>query len=93
MTTDTSTRGADLREAAIVQLRKKRGLQAHALAYVMVNLFLNAIWLFTEPGFYWPAIPLFGWGIGLAFHIWDVYSPARPTEEQITREMNRLAHR
>jgi hypothetical protein len=85
--------GSSLRELAITQLRKKRGLQAHVLAYVMVNLFLNAIWLVTMPGgFYWPVIPMIGWGIGLAFNIWDVYSRP-PTEERIEREMQRLVRR
>ena len=83
----------DLREQAITRLRKRRELQAHVLAYVMVNLFLNGIWLVTNPGgFYWPIFPLFGWGIGLAFHIRDVYSPETPAEEEIAREMQRLGH-
>ena len=82
----------ELRELAISQLRKKRGLQAHILAYLTVNLFLNAIWLLVMPGgFYWPVLPMLGWGIGLAFHIWDVYGPAQPTEQQIEQEMRRLS--
>jgi 2TM domain len=86
---------SELRQTAITQLRKKRGLQAHALAYVTVNVLLTALWLFTSGGeiFYWPMFPLFGWGIGLAFHVWDVYSPAVPSERRIEREMARLAHR
>jgi hypothetical protein len=75
------------------QLRKKRGLQAHLLAYVTVNLLINVIWLLTTPGgFYWPMFPLLGWGIGLAFNVWDVYAPT-PTETQIQREMTRLSKR
>jgi hypothetical protein len=35
---------------------------------------------------------MFGWGIGLAFNLWDVYSP-QPSEERIRAEMDRLAHR
>ncbi len=94
MTADIPTPGNDLRHVAITRLRKKRGLQAHALAYLMVNLFLNAVWMLTDfGGFYWPVIPMFGWGIGLAFHIWDVYSPDLPTEQQIDREIEHLAHR
>ena len=94
MTTDVSRPMApppdELREAAVTKLRKKRDLQAHALAYVMVNLFLNGIWMLIMPGgFYWPAIPMLGWGIGLAFNAWDVYAPT-PTESQIQREMQRL---
>ena len=89
MTTDMTPR-PELRDAAVKQLKKKRGLQAHLLAYVMVNLLLNALWFLTMPGgFYWPIFPLLGWGIGLAFNVWDVYAPA-PTESDIQREMRRL---
>ena len=89
MTTDLTSR-PELRDAAVKQLKKKRGLQAHLLAYVMVNLLLNALWFLTMPGgFYWPIFPLLGWGIGLAFNVWDVYAPA-PTESDIQREMRRL---
>jgi 2TM domain len=92
MTTQTSVPGGDLRQMAVTSLRKKRGLQAHALAYIAVNLFLNVIWfLFDRTGFYWPIFPMFGWGIGLAFNIWDVYSPQVPTEKQIDHEMQRLS--
>jgi hypothetical protein len=94
MTTDLGPQPAleqlALRDAAIKQLRKKRGLQAHVLAYVMVNLLINGVWWLTTPGgFYWPIFPLLGWGIGLAFNVWDVYAPT-PTENQIRREMDRL---
>jgi hypothetical protein len=94
MTTDVSRPLApapdELREAAVQRLRKKRDLQAHVLAYVMVNLLLNGIWFITTPGgFYWPIIPLLGWGIGMVFSVWDVYAPG-PTEDQIRREMSRL---
>lgn len=83
---------ADLRQLAITRLRKVRDLQAHLLAYILVNLFLNGIWLFTNPsGFYWPMFPLFGWGIGVAFHVWDVYAPETPPEDRIRREMDRLS--
>ena len=83
--------GADLREAAINQLRRKRALQAHLLAYVMVNLFLGGLWYFTTPGgFYWPMFALFGWGIGVAFHLWDVHSPNMFSEERIQAEVRRL---
>jgi hypothetical protein len=81
-----------LRKLAIEQLRKKRGLQAHVIAYVSVNLLLVAIWYSTGAHFFWPVFPMFGWGIGLAFNIWDVYMPERMTEDRIQREMQRLNH-
>jgi hypothetical protein len=82
----------DLRQRAIRRLEAKRGLMGHALAYVMVNLLLIAIWWTTSRGFFWPVFPLFGWGIGLAFHAWDVLSPA-PGPRQIEAEMERLRRR
>ena len=81
----------ELRQLAIEQLRKKRGLQAHAIAYFTVNAVLVGIWLVTTPsGFFWPIFLLLGWGIGLVFNIWDVYSPERWSEDRIQREMQRL---
>ncbi|GAA3337489.1 hypothetical protein GCM10020358_13960 [Amorphoplanes nipponensis] len=82
-----------LRQFAVDQLRKKRDLQAHLLAYLLVNAFLTTVWFLTDAGgFFWPVFPLFGWGIGVAFHIWDVYAPAEPAESRIQEEMKRLQH-
>jgi hypothetical protein len=80
----------DLRKLAINQLRKKRGLQAHIIAYVSVNLLLVAIWYFSGHGYFWPVFPILGWGIGVVFNIWDVYVPDRMTEERIQKEIRRL---
>jgi hypothetical protein len=79
----------ELREGAIARLRKKRELGAHLLAYVLVNGFLVAIWAMTGAGFFWPAFPVFGWGIGLVFHTLDVYR-REPSEERIRREITRM---
>lgn len=80
----------DLRRRAEKRLKAKRDLGAHLLAYVMVNAFLVAIWFMTSPdGFFWPVFPILGWGIGIAFNVWDVYSP-EPSEDRIRREMDRL---
>ncbi|MFF5290056.1 2TM domain-containing protein [Paractinoplanes globisporus] len=81
----------ELRAAAIARLRKRRDLGAHVLAYVLVNLFLNAIWWVTTPdGFYRPIFPMLGWGIGLVFHVWDVFVGSAPPEDAIQAEMNRM---
>jgi hypothetical protein len=80
----------DLRERALTQLRKKHEFHAHVAAYILVNSMLVAIYLLTDPGgFFWPIFPILGWGIGLFFHGWDVYT-APPREEQIRKEMERL---
>ena len=79
----------ELRQRAVKRLEDKRGLMAHCLAYVTVNMLLVAIWFTTSAGFFWPVFPIFGWGIGLAFHAWDVLWPA-PGPRQVEVEMERL---
>jgi hypothetical protein len=37
--------------------------------------------------------PIFGWGIGVAFHVWDVYFPESFSQNQVQREMARLRER
>lgn len=84
----------DLRMRAEKRLKAKRDLGAHLLAYVLVNAFLVVIWAMTlgPDGFFWPVFPILGWGIGVAFNVWDVYSP-EPSEDKIRAEMDRLRHR
>jgi hypothetical protein len=80
-----------LRDRATESLRKKSEFRTHLLAYVLINAFLVAIWVATGSGFFWPAFPIGGWGIGLVFHAWDVYAERPPTEARIREEMDRLA--
>jgi len=79
----------ELRRKAVERLQAKREFLAHLLAYVLVNVLLVVIWAVTGAGFFWPIFPILGWGIGLAFHAWDVYAK-EPNEEKIRREMDRL---
>lgn len=78
-----------LRERALKHLKDKRDLKAHLLAYVLVNLLLVSIWYTTGSGFFWPIFILFGWGIGIAFHIYDVVSP-EPGPAEVRAEMERM---
>jgi hypothetical protein len=80
-----------LRDQAEESLKKKSEFRTHLLAYVLINAFFVGIWVATGSGFFWPAFPIGGWGIGLAFHAWDVYAERPPSEERIRREMDRLA--
>ncbi|GAB2686642.1 2TM domain-containing protein [Thalassiella azotivora] len=82
----------ELRKAARERIDERRGLQAHLLAFVLVNAFLVVIWATTDGGFFWPLFPIFGWGIGLAFHVWGYLSPD-PTEAQVDAEMERMRRR
>lgn len=83
---------AELRARAVKRLEDKRGLTAHLIAYSTVNLLLVAIWYSTGADFFWPVFPIFGWGIGVAFHVWDVVWPAA-TEGAIQAEVERLRAR
>ena len=55
-------RGGGLRRANEV------AFQLHARAFVLINLFLVAIWALTGFGYFWPAWVILGWGLGLAIH-------------------------
>lgn len=87
----------DLREQAIRRLGKKREFRVHLLAYLLVNAFLWLIWgvVYLSAGFWfpWPLFPLAGWGIGVAFHGWDVYVGGPFSEAAIAREIERLSPR
>ncbi|MFZ2898377.1 MAG: 2TM domain-containing protein [Saprospiraceae bacterium] len=45
----------------------------HLWAFILCNIFLIALNLLISPGFMWSFIPLLGWGIGLAFHTFEVF--------------------
>jgi hypothetical protein len=79
----------ELRERATLQIQKRTEFRTHAVAYVLVNSFLVVMWAVTGSGLFWPIFPILGWGIGVAFHAWDVYRQP-PTEARIRREMERL---
>lgn len=82
----------ELRELAVKRLKAKRDFYGHLLAFVTVNLLLVGIWWGTGATFFWPLFPILGWGIGLAFHAWDTFSPG-PGPREVEREMERLRRR
>ena len=84
----------DLRARALKELKKRRDLGAHALVYVLVNLFIVAIWVVTDHGgFFWPIFPIGGWGIGLLMNAYDVFRGESFSEEQVQSEIRRLGRR
>lgn len=82
----------ELREQAVTELRKRRELAGHLMAFILVNTFVVIIWYVTGAGFFWPVFPIFAWGIGVVFHTWDVLWP-QPTEASIRSTMDRIARR
>jgi hypothetical protein len=56
------------RGQVIRRLRRRRDFVGMLVAYVVVNLFLVGVWVFTShDGDFWPIWPILGWGVGLAF--------------------------
>jgi len=37
----------------------------HARTYVVVNVFLVAVWAMTGAGYFWPAWVILGWGLAV----------------------------
>ena len=59
----------DDRAAAILRLRRRRGLITHAAVFAVVQLALMVIWVVTGFGeYFWPGWTMFVWGIFLALH-------------------------
>ncbi|GIF20358.1 hypothetical protein BJ973_001736 [Actinoplanes tereljensis] len=80
-----------VRARAIQQLNRKRGVQAHVLIYLLANLIQVIVWwAYTPDQFFWPLWSILGWGIGLVFHIWAIYSSSSLDEDRIEQEINRI---
>lgn len=67
------------REEELWQVAKARAAFKWSLAcYVVVNAFLVGIWFFSSNApfsyrYFWPAWPMMGWGIGIAFQYFHAY--------------------
>ena len=77
------------RSAARKHIEKRRGLQAGMVAYVVVNAFLVAVWALTGGGYFWPAWIIAGWGVGMAFALWD-YLRGPITDADVDDELRRM---
>lgn len=69
----------------------RMGWYIHALAYIIVNLFLAS--LSAMSGRHWAVFPAFGWGIGLAVHGAMVFmlTGGGLLERLVAQERRRLA--
>lgn len=76
-------------ERARRRVKELKGFYIHAATFVLVNIGLFAINIFTG-GPMWFFWPLLGWGIGLGAHALNVFgisgSLGRDWEERKTRE-------
>jgi hypothetical protein len=85
-----------LREQALRQVKKRRDFHAHVFAFLAVNIVLWGVWAIVGVTSHswnlWPLWVTLLWGLGLVVNAWDVYFRRPITEEEIRREMDRLAH-
>jgi len=90
MTTSELEQPMSDREQALIRLKKRRDLQGHVIAYLIINAALWGVWAATGAGYAWPAWVTGAWGIGLLLNAWDVYFRAPITEADVQREIERL---
>ena len=83
----------ELRRKAEKRAEEKIGFYTHFAIYIIVNLFLIAIWAVTGAGFPWFIFPLFGWGIGITAHFVSVFAGTGFAERLAEKEYERLKGR
>ncbi len=84
-----------LTDEQITKMAKARvSFKVHLFVYIVVNLFLMAIWMMTngdnmpmyntnwDAAYYWPMWTHLGWGIGLAFHGFAAYGQGPGMQER-----------
>jgi hypothetical protein len=66
--------------------KKRAAFKRHLLSYILVNLFLWLLWLFTWRGEHvhsiWPIYVTLGWGIGILFNFIEAYFSFKETLAQ-----------
>jgi len=86
----------ELYEKAKARAEEKLGFYMHFAAYVVVNLLLIAVNLWTSPEYYWFKWSLIGWGIGLLFHGLGTFVFCEGSgiqDRMIEKEMEKLERR
>jgi len=90
---DAQAEDAELRDAAIKRLKRKREFVRNLVLFVLVNAGLWAIWGVNGADTHdmWPAIVTGIWAVFLALDAFKILE--RPiTDQQIQDEINRLRH-
>jgi hypothetical protein len=89
------TQGIDynaIRQRVEKRMKQRKEWLEHLGSYVVVNLLLWSIWLFTGAGFPWPVFVTLAWGIGMGIHTLTYITDAsmeRAKEDAIEREIRR----
>lgn len=73
--------------------RRRASFKGHLTTYLIMSVVFWVIWFFTGGRIYngglpWPVWPMFGWGIGVAFHYIGAY--VRPRGDTTEQEYEKL---
>ena len=83
----------DIRRKIEKRYEARGALIQHAISYLLTNIVLWAIWLFTIASFPWPFFVTGFWGIGLLSHFVDYHNKhgkgAQKRQEEIEAEVVR----
>ncbi len=60
-------------EEARKRVKKKKEFYSHLTSYLVMGVFFFVFNLLTAPGHWWFYWPMLGWGIGVAFHYFEVF--------------------
>jgi fatty acid desaturase len=82
----------ELRRRAEKRAKEKIGFYTHFGIYIIVNLLIFLLWLFTggPSSFPWFIFPLFGWGVGIFAHFIGVFKVTGLRERMTEEEYNKL---
>jgi hypothetical protein len=77
--------------------KKRADFKKSLTFYILINLFLWAIWWITQGRFYginnwsavWPVWPTLAWGLGIAFQYFDAYGDG-DRQDAIEKEYQKL---
>lgn len=88
----------EVKDKMLWKMAKKRaGFKRHLMIYIVVNIFLWAVWFFSggrvygNSGIPWPLWSTLGWGIGIAFNYFGAYT--FPESNTIEKEYQKLKNK
>ena len=83
---------ADLRIAARARLESQAQAWRFLGLWAVLTIFFIAIWFVTNPGgYFWPAWPIIGVGIGVGTRFFTAYSSgSRITQARVDAEVERM---
>ncbi len=81
--------GTSDRDWARARVERRRKLEAHFVAYLIINAALVAVWALTGFGYFWPGWVLGWWGAFLLVDALNLRYRRPITDEEIDEELRR----